>query len=115
MMLGTPEKAIPMLEQSQRDFPDDYNPPYRLALAYKAMKEWDKGLEMVNRAMTKLYGPRKILAYRLRSDILAAKGDNDAARTTIAEAVQYAKSLPQGQRNDRTIASLEKKLSEMPQ
>jgi tetratricopeptide (TPR) repeat protein len=115
MQVGTPEKAIPMLEQSQRDFPDDYNPPYRLALAYKAMKEWDKGQEMVDQAMAKLYGPRKILGYRLRSDILAAKGDKEGARKTIADAVEYAKSLPQGQRNDRTIASLEKKLSEMPQ
>ncbi|HEX3584277.1 MAG TPA: thiol reductase thioredoxin, partial [Thermoanaerobaculia bacterium] len=35
--LKTPEKAIPMLEQSEKDFPNDYNPPARLALAYKAM------------------------------------------------------------------------------
>ena len=111
--VGTPEKAIAMLEQTQRDFPDDYNPPYRLALAYKAMKEWDKALENVDRALTKLYGPRKILAYRARADILAAKGDKEGARQTIADAVEYAKSLPQGQRNERTIASLEKRLSEM--
>jgi hypothetical protein len=42
--LGTPEKAIPMLEQSERDFPDDYNPPARLAVAYKATKEYDQAL-----------------------------------------------------------------------
>ncbi len=29
--VGEPERAIPMLEQSERDFPDDYNPPARLA------------------------------------------------------------------------------------
>src|SRR5436190_1215636 len=27
MVLGHPEKAIPMLEQSEKDFPNDYNPP----------------------------------------------------------------------------------------
>jgi tetratricopeptide (TPR) repeat protein len=112
--VGTPEKAIPMLEQSQRDFPDDYNPPYRLALVYKAMKEWDQSLELLDRAMTKLYGPRKILAYRARADVLVAKGDKEAARKTISEAIEYAKSLPAGQRNERTIASLEKKLSDIP-
>src|SRR5207244_2560334 len=32
--VGEPEKAIPMLEQSERDFPDDYNPPSRLAKVY---------------------------------------------------------------------------------
>lgn len=113
--VGTPEKAIPMLEQSHKDFPNDYNPLYRLALVYKTTKDWDKSLEMLDRAMPKMYGPRKILAYRLNSDVLAGKGDNAGARKIIAEAVEYAKSLPVGQRNDRSIASLEKKLSEMPQ
>ncbi len=115
MEVGTPEKAIAMLEQSQKDFPGDYNPPYRLAVTYKAMKDWDKSLEMLDRAMPKMYGPRKILAYRLKSDVLAAKGDGAGARKTIAEAIEYAKSLPVGQRNERSIASLEKKLSEIPQ
>ena len=35
--LGQPERAIPMLEQSQRDAPGDYNPPARLAIAYRAI------------------------------------------------------------------------------
>src|SRR5262249_6961077 len=35
--LGQPERAIPMLQASERDLPEDYNPPARLALAYKAM------------------------------------------------------------------------------
>lgn len=113
--VGTPEKAIPMLEQSQKDFPDEYNPPYRLAVVYKTIKDWDKSLEMLDRAMPKMYGPRKILAYRLESDVLAGKGDNAGARKTIAKAIEYAKSLPVGQWNERSIASLEKKLSEMPQ
>jgi tetratricopeptide (TPR) repeat protein len=36
--LKQPERAIPMLEASERDFPADYNPPARLAAAYQAMK-----------------------------------------------------------------------------
>ena len=113
--IDAPDKAIAMLEQSMRDFPDDYNPPYRLAIAHKALAEYDTALNYVDRALSKLYGPRKILAYRLRADILAAKGDKEGARKTIAEAVDYAKSLPTGQRNERTIASLEKRLSELTQ
>ncbi|HEX7829106.1 MAG TPA: thiol reductase thioredoxin, partial [Thermoanaerobaculia bacterium] len=58
--LGVPEKAIPMLEQSERDFPDDYNPPARLAAAYKAMKQYDKALAASDRALAKVYGPRKL-------------------------------------------------------
>ena len=110
MILGTPEKAIPMLEQSERDFPDDYNPPARLALAYKELKEYDKALAASDRALARVYGPRKITVLRARADIYTAKGDKEGAKRTIQEAIAYAKSLPDGQRSERTIAALEKRL-----
>jgi tetratricopeptide (TPR) repeat protein len=111
--LGMPEKAIPMLEQSERDFPNDYNPPARLALAYKAMKEYDKALDASNRAMAKIEGPRRLTVLGARADIFTAMGDKKAARETIASAVEYAKSLPEGQRSENRIKSLEKKLASM--
>ena len=111
--LGTPEKAIPMLEQSERDFPDDYNPPARLAYAYKAMKEYDKALAASDRALARVYGPRKLSVLSVRADILVAKGDTKAAKETIMQAIEYAKSLPEGQRSEGRIASLEKRLASM--
>jgi tetratricopeptide (TPR) repeat protein len=111
--LGTPEKAIPMLEQSERDFPDDYNPPARLALAYKAMKEYDKALAASDRALARVEGPRRISILSARADIFTAQGDSKAAKETIQQAVDYAKSLPDGQRSERRIASLEKRLASM--
>jgi tetratricopeptide (TPR) repeat protein len=108
--LGMPEKAIAMLEQSARDFPDDYNPPARLAYAYKAMSEFDKALAASDLALTKVYGPRKLAVLSVRADIFAAKGDKKAARETIEEAIAYAKSLPEGQRSASRIASFEKRL-----
>ncbi|HYC93721.1 MAG TPA: tetratricopeptide repeat protein [Thermoanaerobaculia bacterium] len=111
--LGTPEKAIPMLEQSERDFPDDYNPPARLALAYKAMKQYDEALAASDRALARVYGPRKITVLQARADIYVAKGDAKAAKETIQQALEVAKSLPEGQRSERRIASLEKRLAGM--
>lgn len=113
MELGTPEKAIPMLEQSERDFPDDYNPPARLALAWKELKDYAKALAASDRAMTKVYGPRKLTVMNTRAEIFAAMGDPKAARETLAAAIDYAKALPEGQRSERRIASLEKKLAGM--
>jgi len=110
LALGRPEQAIPMLEQSERDFPDDYNPPARLATAYKAMKRWDDALAASDRALAKAYGPRKLLILQTRADILAGKGDTEGARATLAEALRMAESLPEGQRSERTIAALRKKL-----
>ena len=111
--LGTPEKAVPMLEQSERDFPNDYNPPARLALIYKAMKEYDKALAASDRAMAKVYGPRKLAVLSVRADIFADMGDAKAARETIVQAIEYAKALPEGQRSERRIAAFEKRLTGM--
>ncbi|HSP13143.1 MAG TPA: thiol reductase thioredoxin [Thermoanaerobaculia bacterium] len=113
--LGTPEKAIPMLEQSARDLPDDYNPHARLSLAYKAMKEYDRALAESNLALARAYGPRKLLILRQKADVYIAKGDKEGAKKTYAEAVAYAKSLPKEQVRASTIASLEKKLTELSQ
>ena len=108
--LGEPERALPMLQASERDLPDDYNPPARLATAYKAMKRWDEALAASDRALEKAYGPRKILILRTRSEIYQGRGDAAAARRTLEEAVRFAEALPEGQRSEATIASLKKRL-----
>lgn len=111
--LGTPDKAIPMLEQSERDFPDDYNPPARLTLAWKALKEWDKALAASDRALARVYGPRKISVLTVRADVYAAMGNAAAAKETVRQAIEVARALPEGQRNERRIAALEKRLASM--
>jgi len=111
--LKHPEKAVPMLEQSERDLPNDYNAPARLANIFKLMGRFDDALAANDRAMKIAYGPRKIGIYRNRADILTAKGDKAAAKATIDEALRYAESLPDGQRNPRQIAALKKQLETM--
>ena len=113
IMLKTPEKAIPMLEQSEKDFPNDYNPPARLALAYKAMNRFDDALAASDRAMARVYGPRKITVFRTRYDIYMAKGDKEMAKKTLEEAIHYAKSLPKEQVSKAMIDSLEKRLKDV--
>ena len=110
LALKQPERAIPMLEQSERDFPNDYNPPARLGTTYRTMGRYDEALAAYDRALAKAYGPRKIGILRGKADTYVAKGDKEAARRTIEEAIRFAESLPQGQRNEQTIASLKKKL-----
>jgi tetratricopeptide (TPR) repeat protein len=108
--LGQPERAIPMLEASERDLPGDYNPPARLAVAYLWMKRWDDALAASDRALAKAYGPRKLGLYSTRADILSGKGDREAARRSLEEAIAYANALPPEQRSESAIAGLRKKL-----
>ena len=112
--MGEPERAVPMLEQSEKDFPDDYNPPARLANAYFAMGKYDDAAAASDRALAKAYGPRKIGILQKRSDIEEKRGDKAASRRYLEEALRLAESLPEGQRSERTIASLKKKLAETP-
>ena len=114
LALGQPERAIPMLEASERDLPEDYNPPARLASAYKAMKRYDEALAASDRALARAYGPRKIGILQTRADIYTARGDSGAARKTMEETLRYAEALPSGQRSDTTIAALKKKIETMP-
>jgi tetratricopeptide (TPR) repeat protein len=111
--LQQPEKAIAMLEQSERDLPKDYNPPARLISAYRAAKRYDDALAASDRALKLAYGPRKVGIYRSRAAVYLAKGDKESARRTITEAIEYAQALPAEQRSDSLIASMKKQLDSM--
>jgi tetratricopeptide (TPR) repeat protein len=112
--LGQPERVVPALQQSEKDFPDDYNPPQRLAIAYGAMKKYDEALAASDRAMARAYGPRKLVVYRTRVDILTKKGDAAAAKRMLGEMLAYAEALPKEQVSDRTIAAIRKQLEAAP-
>ncbi len=111
--LKQPEKAIAMLEQSERDLPKDYNPPARLISAYRAAGRYDEALAASDRALKLAYGPRKVGIYRNRAAVYLAKGDKASARKTIEEAIAYAESLPVEQRSEPMIASMKKQLDTM--
>ena len=108
--LGQPERGIPMLEASERDFPDDYNPPARLALAYRGMKKYDEALAASDRALLLAYGPRKLVILNVRADIYDKKGDAAGAKKTREDALAWAESLPKEQVSERQIAALRKRL-----
>jgi len=110
MELQQPERAIPMLQASEKGLPGDYNPPSRLAVAYLTMKKPDEALAASNRALPKVSGPRRVRVLQTRADIFAAKGDAAAAREALEQALACAKALPAGQRSEGQIKALEKKL-----
>ncbi|MEZ4652958.1 MAG: tetratricopeptide repeat protein [Candidatus Eisenbacteria bacterium] len=113
LQLDTPERAVPMLQQSERDFPDDYNPPYRLAIAYRAMEQWDDALAATERAAERAYGPRLISILRTRGDLFVSKGDPAGAKQAYETAIAQAEALPELQRSERTIEQLRTKLAEL--
>jgi tetratricopeptide (TPR) repeat protein len=93
LALGETESAVPMLEQSERDFPADYNPPFRLARAYFELHRYDPALSEIKRALDRANGPRKLRIFMLKADILEAQKDRAGARRAMGEAVDFANAL----------------------
>jgi len=111
LALGDPARAVPALLASERDLPDDYNPPARLALLYRAMGSYDEALAASDRALGKADGPRKLRIYNTRADILLKRGDKAEARTTLEAAIHFADALPAGQRPGRLVDQLQADLA----
>ena len=112
--LGDPARALPMLAQSERDLPSDYNPPARIARIDLVLQKYDDGLAAIQRALAKGYGPRKLKLYLLEADLLKAKGDATGVKRVVDEAVAYANGLPPGERPATVLADLEKRRAALP-
>ena len=111
--LGQPEKSIPMLEQTERDFPTDYVPPLWLSRAYSAMHKYDEALAASDRALARVSGAARTMVLDLRSDLYTARGDKAMAAQTLRDAIAFSESLPPGQHDQRLIDDLKKKLEKM--
>ncbi len=111
MKLETPGRAIPAIEQSEKDLPQDYNPPARLATLYRLEGRLDDALAASERALARVQGARRLSVLSGRADIFVARKDTAGAVKTLEEAITFAKTLPASQVSPRMVAGLEKKLS----
>lgn len=106
------QKMIEPLLLSEKDFPQDYNPPARLAIIYRELGRLDEGLKASTRALSKCKeGPRKLRLYETKASLQDKKGDAAGRRKTLEEAVRYAKQLPRTQVSEQRIAALEAQLA----
>ena len=111
---GEPERALPMLTRSERDFPDDYNPPARLARAYLTMKRLDDAQSAIQRATARVYGPRALRVFALAADIAKARGDLAGERSALEQAAARTASAVLNDSQKRLRADLEKRLRDLP-
>jgi thioredoxin-like negative regulator of GroEL len=107
--LGQPERAIPMLDDSARDLPTDYDPHARLARAYFEMKRNDDALVEVDRALGLAYGPRKLRIYLQKADIDVARGDDRGARDALAAGIAEGNAMDLPEKYGKIRAELSKR------
>jgi tetratricopeptide (TPR) repeat protein len=85
--LGAPERAIPMLEQSERDFPKWFEPPARLAAVYWKLGRLDDAAKAIARASSRVHGSRSLPVFALAADIALACSDAGAEYAALAKAL----------------------------
>lgn len=109
LALGQPERAVPMLQQSRADFPRDYNPSARLAVAYLAMHQPAQALHFAEEAEGLVYGPRTLRVLLTKAEAQVAVGDKAGAKATLARADELVASLPESQRGPWMASAIDSK------
>ncbi len=92
--LGEPARALPMLEASERDFPEDYNPSARRARALFELGRHEEALASADSALSRAYGGRRLRIYMLKADIFEKAGDPGRARGALTAALEDTKGVP---------------------
>jgi tetratricopeptide (TPR) repeat protein len=95
---GTPERALAMLAQSERDFPHDYNPPARRAAVLLKLGRPAEALAAAQRARALVYGPRTLQIMLVQAEAQAKLGRIADAQKTLRDADNLVARLPNGQR-----------------
>lgn len=106
------DEAVKMLEAREKELPDSYEPPARLASALSKMGRLPQALTAVDRAIAKAYGPRKLLYVRQKADIQSRMGDHAGEVATLKQEVAGYEALPKGQARPDALADAKKRLAE---
>jgi len=111
LYLDEPEKAEKLLAQREKEMPDDYNPPARLARVLLKEKKLAEAEAAVDRALSKMTrGQRRLSILDLKARILQAEGKPAAG--VVQEQLDVLRDLPRTQRSPQMEAQLQKKLAQ---
>ena len=113
LALGEPARAVPMLTQSEKDFPQDFNPPARLARAYTELGKYDDAIAASDRALALANGPRRVRIELGKADAQEKKGDKTAEKKTLEETLAFIATLPAAQTSSKLRAAVQDRLKKL--
>ncbi len=93
-LLETPARALPALLASEQAMPGDYNASLRLAQMEAEAGRYDEARAACDRGLAHVTGPLgRAWLLRTKAEALAGKGDTEAARRVLEEALQAARAI----------------------
>ena len=108
--LGVGLELVPALEQSVKDLPAEYDPPYRLAWIHLQAGKTEQAQRWAEQAITLAYGPRKAKAQAMLAEIHHARADVDGERAARTAALATLQGLPLPAQNPDAIAKAKAEL-----
>jgi thiol-disulfide isomerase/thioredoxin len=112
VMLKRGDEAVKMLEAREKELPNSYEPPARLASALSKMEKLPEALVAIDRAIAKSYGPRQLLYVRQKADIQGRMGDHQAQVETLKQEVAGYEALAKGHARPEALEDAKKRLAE---
>jgi thiol-disulfide isomerase/thioredoxin len=106
------DEAVKMLEAREKELPNSYEPPARLASALSKMDKLPEALVAIDRAIAKSYGPRQLLYVKQKADIQGRMGDHKAQVETLKQEVAGYEALAKGQQRPQALEDAKKRLAE---
>lgn len=106
------DEAVKMLEAREKELPNSYEPPARLASALSKMDKLPEALVAVDRAIAKSYGPRRLLYVKQKADIQQRMGDQAGQVATLEQEVAGYEALAKGHARPEGLADAKKRLAE---
>lgn len=111
MSLGRAEEILPLLEAREKAVPDSYNAAHYQARIYQTLGRFKEGVDAIERALAKAYGPRKASMYSLKADLLEAAGQREEARAAVQAEVDAYAALPEGQARPSAVEAAKTRLA----
>jgi thiol-disulfide isomerase/thioredoxin len=109
LYLKEPGKAERLLSDREKEMPQDYNPPARLARVLFEEKKLPEAEAAIDRALAKMdRGQRRVGILGLKAKILTAQGKS--ATAVLREQLEVLRSLPRTQRRPEQEAAIERTL-----
>ncbi|NTX00141.1 co-chaperone YbbN [Myxococcus sp. CA040A] len=86
-LLARPEAALSRLERSERELPEDYNPPARLATLHLMAGQHERALAASERALSLAKGASRGTVLAGQARILSASGNRAQAEALLTQAL----------------------------
>lgn len=106
-IVGDPQQILPALIASEQAMPASWNASLRVAQMESASEHYDEAISACDRGIARKAGPAgRSWLLRIKADALQNKGQDEAARLALEQALKSAQAIPNPQTRDNNVRTI---------